>query len=269
VVITFNIFIADFRMFFEINKVKTKLTISKLELDSWLRCNMALEILCGQIIDELEGRRRNVNISNIVGSSVGLVGSALVVAGVATAPFTFGVSLGLAVAGGVVGGLGGLTVVGTNVTEFVMNKDKLSMLERYQMNLSERSRCLDKSLSDLEKEMEIYATQDRVDNSATALQSGTGTLCMLSFLPSVIVRVIARSITVIDVIAPPLSILLDLGVLAFNIYNLVKGSKTNVTEKLRAVRSVLRTTRIQMFIWGYGNQEKYLQSLEEIIPKRS
>jgi apolipoprotein L len=255
-------------MFLEMNKLKSKLTISKLELDSWLRCNMALEILCGQIIDELEGRRRNVNISNIVGSSVGLVGSALAIAGVATAPFTFGVSLGLAVAGGVVGGLGGLTVVGTNVTEFVLNKDKLSMLERYQMNLSERSRCLDKSLSDLKKEMEKYATQDRADNSATALQTGTETLRMLSFLPSIVVRVITEAITAVDVIIPSLSILMDLGVLAFNLINLIKGSKTNVTEKLRKVRSVLRTARIQMFIWGYGNQEKYLQSVEEIIPKR-
>jgi hypothetical protein len=256
-------------LFFEINKVKTKLTISKLELDSWLRCNMALEILCGQIIDELEGRRRNVNISNIVGSSVGILGSALVIAGVATAPFTVGMSFGLVVAGGVVGGLGGATVVGTNVTEFVLNKDKVSMLERYQMNLSERSRCLDKSLSDLEMEMVNYATHDRVDNSATAVEMGTRTLRVLSFLPSVIARFIARTIIVLDVTTPALSMLLNLGVLGFNIYNLVKGSKTNVTEKLRAVRSVLRTTRIQMFIWGYGNQEKYVQSLEEIIPKRS
>ncbi|XP_062585230.1 uncharacterized protein LOC134246897 [Saccostrea cucullata] len=254
----------DFTIFYEMTNVKNKLTIAKLQLDNWLRCNMALEIFCTDIIDKLEGRRQNANISNIVGSSVGLVGSALAIAGLVTAPFTAGVSLGLAVAGGVIGTLGSATVIGTQITEFVLTRDAISMLERYQMNLRERSRCMEKSLSDLQKELERFLTEDTDNISATAVQTATGTLRMLGGLPIIIARVIVRAATLADAVLPPLSIILDLGILAYSIYNLIKGSKTNVTERLRKVRSVLRTTRIQMFTWGYGNQRNYMQTIENL-----
>ncbi|XP_061169289.1 uncharacterized protein LOC133178587 [Saccostrea echinata] len=259
----------DFTIFFEMTNVKNKLTIAKLQLDNWLRCNMALEIFCTDIIDKLEGRRQNANISNIFGSSVGLVGSALAIAGLITAPFTAGVSLGLAVAGGVIGTLGSATVIGTQITEFVLTRDAISMLERYQMNLRERSRCMEKSISDLQKEMERFIMEDTNNINATAVQTATGALRMLGGLPIIIARVVVRAVTLADAILPPLSIILDLGILAYSIYNLATGSKTNVTERLRKVRSVLRTTRIQMFTWGYGNQKNYMQTMENLKIKRT
>lgn len=120
---------------------------------------MALEILCTDIIDELEGRRRNVNISNIVGSSIGMFGSALAVAGVIVAPFTAGVSLGLTVGGAVIGSLSSVTVVGANITETVLNKDANEKFERYFMNISEHSRIMVRTFEDLEKEMEKIQTK--------------------------------------------------------------------------------------------------------------
>lgn len=168
---------------------------------------MALEILCTDIIDELEGRRRNVNISNIVGSSIGMFGSALALAGVIASPFTAGVSLGLTVTGAVIGSLSSATVVGANITETVLNKDANVKFERYFMNLSENCRIMERSLVDL-------------------------------------------------------SAILDFGVLGYSIFNLVKGSKTKVTEKLRSQRSFLRASRTQLMIYAYGNQKKYLQAVD-------
>ncbi|XP_062585211.1 uncharacterized protein LOC134246881 [Saccostrea cucullata] len=235
----------DFRIYFEMHNIKSKLTIAKLQLDNWVRCNMALEIFCTEIIDVLEGRRQNVNISNIVGSSVGLVGSALAIGGLIAAPFTAGVSLGLIVAGGVIGTLGSFTVMGSKVTEFILSKDAISMLERYQMNLRERSRCMENSLSDLQQEM-------------------TRTFLIHGGLPVIIGHVILRAVTIANSVLPPLSVILDVGVLAYTISNMKEGSKTNVTERLRKVRSVLRTTRIQMFTWGYGNQKNYMEAMKNL-----
>ncbi|XP_062620288.1 uncharacterized protein LOC134281865 [Saccostrea cucullata] len=184
---------------------------------------MALEIFSTEIIDVLEGHRQNVNTSSIVRSSVGLVGSALAIGGLIAASFTAGVSLGLAVAGGVIGTLGSATVMGTKVTEFVLSRDAIPMLERYQMNLRERSRCMENSLSDLQKEMERFITEDTDIINTTAVQTATGALRMLGGLPIIIVRVIVRAVTLADAVLPPLSIILDLGILGHSIYNLKRG----------------------------------------------
>ncbi|XP_062609270.1 uncharacterized protein LOC134271019 [Saccostrea cucullata] len=260
---------SDFMIYSDMNNVKSKLTIAKLRLDNWLRCNVALEIFCNNIIDTLEGRRQNANISSIVGSSVGIAGSSLAIAGLVTAPFTAGVSLGLAVAAGVIGTLGSLTVIGTKITEFVLSRKAISRLECYQMNLRENSRCMEKSFRELQDELDKFTTEDADSVAPTVVQAATGALRMLGGFPIIIARVILRAVTIADAILPPLSIMVDVGVLAYSIHNLRKGSKTKVTERLRKVRSVLRTTRVQMFTWGYGNQKNHLETLEYLSLKKT
>ncbi|XP_062569720.1 uncharacterized protein LOC134231770 [Saccostrea cucullata] len=113
---------ADENIFAKMRSIENRLTVTWIALDNWIRCNMALELLCIEIIDGLECRRKIVNIASIVGSSVGLVGAALAVGGLIAAPFTAGVSLGLTIAGGVVGGVGGFTSAGSKISEFILNK---------------------------------------------------------------------------------------------------------------------------------------------------
>lgn len=224
---------------------------------------MALEILCTDIIDELEGRRRNVNISNIVGSSIGMFGSALALAGGIAAPFTAGVSLGLTVTGAVIGSLSSATVVGANITETVLNKDANEKFERYFMNLSENCRIMERSLVDLEYEMEKIKLEDTDEiDTATLQTAAAGALSIIGGVPIVIARIILRGASLVDTLFPPLSAILDFGVLGYNIFNLVKGSKTNVTEKLRSQRSFLRASRTQLMIYAYGNQKTYLQAVD-------
>lgn len=230
-----------------------------------MRCNMALEILCIEIIDELEGRRRNVNISTIVGSSVGIAGSALAIAGVIAAPFTAGVSLGLTVGGAVIGSLSGVTVVGATVTEVVLNREPNAKFERYYMNFREQSRVLEDSLKNLQKLIQVIQkrtmhTDDANGVDAAALQVAAGTLSLIRGIPIAVARVVLRAASFADIVLPPLTVVLDAGFLVYSVYNLVKGSKTDVTEKLRSFRSVLRASRTQLSIMAYGNKIKYLQN---------
>lgn len=254
---------SDFRIFYDTNLAKSTLTTAKLALDMWMRCNMALEILCSEIIDELEGRRRNINISTIVGSSVGIAGSALVIAGVIAAPFTAGVSLGLTVGGAVIGSLSGATVVGATVTEVVLNREANAKFERYCMNFREQSRVLEDSLKKIENLIQVIQkrtmhTDDANGVDKTALKVAAGTLSMLRGIPIAVARVVLRAVSFADIVLPPLTAVLDVGFLVYSVYNLVKGSKTNVTEKLRSFRSVLRASRTQLGIMAYGNKIKYL-----------
>ncbi|XP_061169296.1 uncharacterized protein LOC133178591 isoform X2 [Saccostrea echinata] len=45
---------ADENIFAKMRSIENRLTVTRLALDNWLRCNMALEILCTRIIDGLE-----------------------------------------------------------------------------------------------------------------------------------------------------------------------------------------------------------------------
>lgn len=62
--------------------------------------------------DEIQRQAKIHSIGSITYSSVGLVGGGLAIGGIVTAPFTFGASLGLTVAGivtGVTSGVAGVT----------------------------------------------------------------------------------------------------------------------------------------------------------------
>lgn len=223
---------------------------------------MALEILCSEIIDELEGRRRNVNISNIVGSSAGIAGSALAIAGYVVAPFTAGVSLGLTVSGTVIGTLSGATVAGTSLTEFAMNREAKTKFERYFMNFREQSVELEMSLKKLDKL--IQKIQERTNHTnavgRTALQTAAGTISMVRGIPIAVARVFLRGVSLVDIVLPPFTALFDAFLFVHSLKNLNKGSKTNLTEKLRSLRSTLRVTRTQLNIMAYGNKTQYVQS---------
>lgn len=257
----FLFFLSDENILIKMRSIENKINISKLALDNWLRCNMAYELLCKEIIDELENRRKNVNIASIVGSSVGLAGTALAVGGLVAAPFTAGVSLGLTIAGGVVGTAGGATSIGSKISELVLNKSAVIQMERYQMNLLERSRCLEKSVQALQNELHFLSSDENIhvfENSALA----TSALRAFTTIPVIVLRVIARVVSIADMLLVPLAAVLDAGILAYSIYNLAKGSRTNETERLRSIRTILKVTRIQMQIWGYGNQHKWEKRIE-------
>ncbi len=70
------------------------------------------------LADNIDFHHRNTNIAQIPTSVVGLVGGALTVTGLALIPVTFGASLGLTIAGAVIGGgaaVAGVANAGTDI----------------------------------------------------------------------------------------------------------------------------------------------------------
>lgn len=73
-------------------------------------------------IEVVKSVRKNVNISNLVGSGAGITGGVLAVVGTALIPFTFGVSTILIATGLGISVPGALVTVGSSITESVISK---------------------------------------------------------------------------------------------------------------------------------------------------
>lgn len=99
------------------------------------------------IRDEVQRQATMHSIGSITYSSVGLVGGGLAIAGIITAPFTFGVSLGLTVAGtatGVASGVAGVThgAFKTRKVKTQINNAKTN-LENHDKHCKEMTRFLE------------------------------------------------------------------------------------------------------------------------------
>ena len=78
------------------------------------------------IIEELDKHHFNVNISKLVGSSVGIAGGVLSVLGIALSPVSLGTSLVLTAIGGGAAAVGGFVTTGTGIAEHFISKKKKS-----------------------------------------------------------------------------------------------------------------------------------------------
>ena len=82
------------------------------------------------IANECDSLHRDCNIANVTGSSVGAAGGLMALGGLALAPFTFGASLSLTVAGAATGVAGAATNITTSIVESSkMKGNRFSILE--------------------------------------------------------------------------------------------------------------------------------------------
>ena len=111
--------------------------------------------------DEVFELIRYTRIAKIAGAATSLVvGGALAVTGVVLIPFTFGASIGMAVAGAAVGVAGSTTVVVASIASRVMSNEKLRMAQEHI--------SLDKQLSGL--------VNDAASSVSRAIQQNPDTL---------------------------------------------------------------------------------------------
>ncbi|XP_062604439.1 uncharacterized protein LOC134266226 [Saccostrea cucullata] len=257
-------------------EIDSQLYKTQQRFEFWIRCNVIFEKFCADSINLLEGRRKKSNIASITGSSVGLMGGALAVAGILAAPFTAGASFGLVVAGGVVSGLGSFTSVISKLTELGLNRKESNLSERLQMNMREHSRRLENETQKLE---EIMARLDEIINSrrgitdnlskadsvrlsAVYLRSVSG----LASLPIAVLRALSRAVVAAEAVFIPVSVLLDGVILVLAARNLHKGSITGKSKELRVLRNFLKLTRIQMQIWAFGSDTRqYMYECKDAV----
>lgn len=87
-----------------------------------------------KIIEKLNKTQREVDITKLTGNSVAAAGVGLTIVGLALTPFTLGLSLGIAVAGGVFGVAGSLTSGGANIANFIISKSELKKVKEILEN---------------------------------------------------------------------------------------------------------------------------------------
>ncbi|XP_020796537.2 uncharacterized protein LOC110174777 [Boleophthalmus pectinirostris] len=111
-----------------------------------------------EVLDELEPcavkldrMNKGARVSNVVGSSVGVVGGGLAIAGLALAPFTAGLSLGLTVAGAATAVTSGANGIVTMVTEKVVTskqKEKANeVFKRFMKDVDELQNCVKEAIN--------------------------------------------------------------------------------------------------------------------------
>ena len=191
---------------------------------------------------ELNTRRKKVNTTVIASSSVGIASGGMVIAGLILAPFSFGASLGLSIAGGVIGVGTGVAAGTARTVEAVKQNSKLKdiKLEQDEIQLKE------KRIADAVQNVEIYFSTE-VGNSNTSETEGPGRsrrgfLAVGSALRAshsvagialAAVRLGATAATVTSSVLGPFSLILDITFLAEAAHNKRKGNKTRADELLQ------------------------------------
>ncbi|CAN0210991.1 unnamed protein product [Lampetra planeri] len=133
-----------------------------------------LKMLAGMIV-QLKKRMRDGNISKAAGSSASIGGGIMLIIGLALIPVTFGASLGLSIAGTVMGVAGGLATAGASIAMLVMNKaltkqatENIEQDKIASENLAEAVRSVNSAASELE-----IVTMDTLVSERVSLKGGT------------------------------------------------------------------------------------------------
>lgn len=127
-----------------------QLLVPALDLMVHLRVETLSQL--NHVASELDKRHHNGNIAKIVGSSVGVVGSATAAAGIALTPFTLGAGLFLTVGGAAAAFAGGGTAAAAHLTEKVYEKVDLEKVQQ----AVDRDRAQCERVSQLYKEFDSY-----------------------------------------------------------------------------------------------------------------
>ena len=114
---------------------------------SWIPIRTRTKEQLEELATKLHEHHRNVNISTITGASMGTVGGILSVAGLITAPFTFGSGIVVSLVGAGIGGAGGLVTSGSKVVDIIL--EKLGLKEVQEKIEDDRKAC-----SELQKQLD-------------------------------------------------------------------------------------------------------------------
>ncbi|XP_068761463.1 apolipoprotein L2-like [Montipora capricornis] len=108
--------------FEELHRLRMKLIYAFVQ---WIPIRQRTLKRLEELATKLHEHHRNVNVATITGASMGTVGGILSVAGLITAPFTFGAGIIVSLVGAGIGGTGGLAMSGSKVVEKILEKLRL------------------------------------------------------------------------------------------------------------------------------------------------
>ncbi|KAH3813165.1 uncharacterized protein LOC127836478 [Dreissena polymorpha] len=195
----------------------------------------------GALPSELQERKGKVN-NAVIGTSVsGIVGGVLGVVGLALIPVTFGVSLGLTIAGGVIGASSGIVQGGFRVHEAVMQNQSTAVIKE---NMEKIRSDFEQALTDFPKEFNLDAIGNKgPDSPGLNIRGSMSVGSILRSVHSAIgiglaaARVGTSVATAAAAILAPVSLVVDGGFMAEAIYSKTTGSYTEAGRKLECLRA--------------------------------
>ena len=116
-----------------------------------------------ELAENIDWHHRNINIAQLPTSAAGITGGALSIAGLALIPVTFGASLGLTIAGGVVGGAAALTGVGTAVADISITTNQSNKAKeciKQHQSTTEEMKTIVESLLENSNKLNTLATSE-------------------------------------------------------------------------------------------------------------
>ncbi|XP_046372731.2 apolipoprotein L3-like [Haliotis rufescens] len=124
------------------------------EVNSCSKLQKELATELRDFAENLKSKQRKVDIAKLTSSNVGLVGGVLAIAGLALAPVTAGVSLGLTIAGGVVGGGTAVSGISSMIVNYRITKNAEKHLSQKLHDYAEMSEDINKKLNKLIKTLQ-------------------------------------------------------------------------------------------------------------------
>lgn len=198
-----------------------------------------------KIRDELQEQARILSIGSITYSSVGLVGGGLTIGGIIAAPFTFGVSLGLAVAGLAAGVISGVAGVTHGAVKFGIAK---KLCEDAKKTLEEHcasSQKMKNLLTELQKEVEEETIKNkndligRANDVARVIKLGTTLVDIIPSAAKDISKGAAKLSTEALSALVALGIVVDLGSLVLNSVDLSNFNNGKLCQEAKKLQDVI------------------------------
>ncbi|KAK6192413.1 hypothetical protein SNE40_003882 [Patella caerulea] len=164
------------------NLMKRKSEMTKQELKDFERISVAITQALPILTEVIDNRRalvrilreeadklnkmeKDVQISEITGSTAGVTGGVMMLAGILGAPFTFGGSLSLTAAGAALGTAGAVTGAGAAIAKSVITKNKREEINKLLEND-------EKLMEKLEEKLRLVYESAKLAISGTKLVAG-------------------------------------------------------------------------------------------------
>uniref|UniRef100_A0A4W3ICB0 Apolipoprotein L3 n=1 Tax=Callorhinchus milii TaxID=7868 RepID=A0A4W3ICB0_CALMI len=234
---------------YELDNIAEDLQCFPKKFPDWkARMNRYVTLL-QEIANNIDHCHKGASIANITGSSVGVIGGALTIAGLIAAPFTLGTSLILTGVGVGVGVAGGVT----NIT--AINE----IMEEYKKDSEEMADCFNKfrNAVDFYENHSDKLVKDTFIGVTEVFSKSTG---VIATVVSAVTKTSLQSFKAVSGVLSGLFVVWDIYTITVNSIDLSKGAETEIAKQIRNVAQKIQN-EVMMYEEVY---EKLRQTLEQI-----
>eukprot|EP00062_Callorhinchus_milii_P021429 gi/632978140/ref/XP_007905740.1/ PREDICTED: LOW QUALITY PROTEIN: apolipoprotein L3-like [Callorhinchus milii] len=247
---------------YELDNIAEDLQCFPKKFPDWkARMNRYVTLL-QEIANNIDHCHKGASIANITGSSVGVIGGALTIAGLIAAPFTLGTSLiltGVGVGVGVAGGVTNITASAVDSASQSNKQKELMKSEEYKKDSEEMADCFNKfrNAVDFYENHSDKLVKDTFIGVTEVFSKSTG---VIATVVSAVTKTSLQSFKAVSGVLSGLFVVWDIYTITVNSIDLSKGAETEIAKQIRNVAQKIQN-EVMMYEEVY---EKLRQTLEQI-----